>query len=91
MLITLGVGFRERETAFDFKSCLNEYVKYVDRMDLAALASLDIAGGGATSSTTTSSVSSWSSRSSSEDEGDVTTSAAVVGVGKLSKAEEVRQ
>ena len=24
----LGIGFRERETAFDFKSCLNEYVRY---------------------------------------------------------------
>jgi adaptin ear-binding coat-associated protein 1/2 len=29
----LGIGFREREVAFDFKSVLNEYVRYVDRMD----------------------------------------------------------
>lgn len=31
----LGIGFRERETAFDFKSALNEYIKYVDRLHLA--------------------------------------------------------
>ena len=28
----LGVGFRERDTAFDFKQILNDYVRYVDRM-----------------------------------------------------------
>ena len=33
--VNIGVGFRERETAFDFKSALNEYVRYVDRMALA--------------------------------------------------------
>jgi hypothetical protein len=27
----IGVGFRERESSFDFKSVLNEYVRYVDR------------------------------------------------------------
>lgn len=32
----IGVGFREREQAFDFKNCLNEYVKFVDRMYLAS-------------------------------------------------------
>jgi len=31
----LGVGFRERETAFDLKNVLNEYVRFVDRMDTA--------------------------------------------------------
>ena len=31
----LGIGFREREVAFDFKSVLNEYVRYVDRVDAA--------------------------------------------------------
>lgn len=30
--VSIGIGFRERETAFDFKSSLNEYVRYVDRM-----------------------------------------------------------
>ena len=30
--VPIGIGFRERETAFDFKSALNEYVRYVDRM-----------------------------------------------------------
>ena len=29
---SIGVGFREREIAFDFKNALNEYVRYVDRM-----------------------------------------------------------
>lgn len=38
----IGVGFRERDTAFDFKTALNEYVKYIDRMALAdKLSSLD--------------------------------------------------
>ena len=32
----VGVGFRERDVAFDFKNSLNEYVRYVERMDLAA-------------------------------------------------------
>ena len=32
----IGIGFREREVAFDFKNSLNEYVKYVDRMHLAS-------------------------------------------------------
>jgi hypothetical protein len=27
--------FRERDTAFDFKNCLNDYVKFVERMALA--------------------------------------------------------
>jgi hypothetical protein len=31
----IGIGFRERDQAFDFKNALNEYVKYVDRMHLA--------------------------------------------------------
>lgn len=40
--ILIGLGFRERETAFDFKTALNEYVKYIDRMALAdKLSSLD--------------------------------------------------
>lgn len=26
--VNIGVGFRERDTAFDFKSSLNEYVRY---------------------------------------------------------------
>lgn len=33
--VSIGIGFRERETAFDFKSSLNEYVRYVDRMSTA--------------------------------------------------------
>ena len=32
----IGVGFREREVAFDFKNALNEYVKYIDRMHIAS-------------------------------------------------------
>lgn len=31
----LGIGFRERDAAFDFKNSLNEYVRYVDRMSAA--------------------------------------------------------
>ena len=31
----IGIGFRERETAFDFKNALNEYVRYVGRLSLA--------------------------------------------------------
>lgn len=33
--IHLGIGFRERDTAFDFKNALNEFVRYVDRMSTA--------------------------------------------------------
>jgi hypothetical protein len=32
----IGVGFRERDDAFDLKNCLNEYVKFINRMDLAS-------------------------------------------------------
>lgn len=32
----LGVGFRERDDAFDLKNCLNDYVKFISRMDLAS-------------------------------------------------------
>jgi len=32
----VGVGFRDRECAFDFKNCLNDYVKFVNRMQLAS-------------------------------------------------------
>lgn len=28
----IGIGFRERDVALDFKHVLNEYVRYVDRM-----------------------------------------------------------
>jgi hypothetical protein len=31
----IGIGFRERESAFDFKNCLNEYIRFIDRMNLA--------------------------------------------------------
>ena len=31
----MGVGFRERETGFDFKNALNDYVRYIDRMATA--------------------------------------------------------
>lgn len=44
----IGVGFREREDAFDLKNCLNDYVKFINRMDLAsqlAAAPLDDAFG----------------------------------------------
>jgi hypothetical protein len=34
--VWIGVGFRDRETAFDFKTALNEYVKYIDRCELAS-------------------------------------------------------
>ncbi len=40
----LGVGFRERDTALDFKQVLNDYVRFVDRMaaaDAAAAAAGD--------------------------------------------------
>ena len=29
--LNIGIGFRERETAFDFKSALNEYVRYGEK------------------------------------------------------------
>ena len=32
----IGIGFRDREPAFDLKNCLNDYVKFINRMDLAA-------------------------------------------------------
>ena len=32
----LGIGFRERDDAFDLKNALNEYVKFINRMDLAS-------------------------------------------------------
>jgi hypothetical protein len=32
----IGIGFRDREQAFDFKNCLNEYIRYVDRNNLAS-------------------------------------------------------
>jgi hypothetical protein len=32
----LGVGFRERDDAFDLKNSLNDYVKFINRMDLAS-------------------------------------------------------
>ena len=31
----IGIGFRERDTALDFKHVLNEYVRYIDRMSQA--------------------------------------------------------
>lgn len=31
----IGIGFRERETSFDFKNVLNEYIRYIDRLHLA--------------------------------------------------------
>ena len=33
--VNIGCGFRDREVAFDFKNCLNEYVRYIDRMAAA--------------------------------------------------------
>ena len=47
-----GIGFRERDCALDFKSVLNEYVRYVDRsakaeegqIDLLGLGDLDLDG-----------------------------------------------
>jgi hypothetical protein len=31
----IGIGFRERDQAFDFKNALNEYIRYIDRSNLA--------------------------------------------------------
>ena len=31
----IGVGFRERETAFEFKNCLNDYIRYINRVEQA--------------------------------------------------------
>ena len=31
----IGVGFRERETAFEFKNCLNDYIRYINRLEQA--------------------------------------------------------
>lgn len=39
----IGIGFREREDAFDFKNILNDYVRYVDRMALADQSTTGIA------------------------------------------------
>ena len=33
--VLIGIGFRERDTAFDFKNALNDYVRYIDRMSTA--------------------------------------------------------
>ena len=42
----LGVGFRERDQAFDFKNCLNDYTKFIDRMALAGqMAQGELEGG----------------------------------------------
>ena len=38
--VLMGIGFRERDTAFDFKNALNDYVRYVDRMATAEKARL---------------------------------------------------
>lgn len=41
----LGVGFRERDQAFDFKNCLNDHVKFLSRMQLASqLAAAPLSG-----------------------------------------------
>lgn len=42
----IGIGFRDREVAFDFKNALNEYVRYVDRMERARLGLLGGHSGG---------------------------------------------
>eukprot|EP01035_Chromulina_nebulosa_P017403 gene17403-22952_t len=34
-VLRLGIGFRERESAFDLRGSLNECIRYVNRMDLA--------------------------------------------------------
>lgn len=47
------MGFRDREIAFDFKTALNEYVKYIDRSELASkLSSIDHLGGEETAAAT---------------------------------------
>jgi hypothetical protein len=28
----IGIGFRERDTAFEFKNCLNDYIRYTNRL-----------------------------------------------------------
>lgn len=38
----IGIGFRERDSAFDFKNSLNEYVRYVDRMNAAETLSKEV-------------------------------------------------
>jgi hypothetical protein len=46
----IGIGFRDRETSFDFKNILNEYVRYVDRMAEAEKLSNETGGKGNESS-----------------------------------------
>lgn len=31
----MGIGWLDRDPAFEFKSCLNEYIRYVDRSNIA--------------------------------------------------------
>lgn len=45
----IGIGFRERDEAFDFKNCLNDYVKFINRMELAS----NLASNGIIDSTST--------------------------------------
>lgn len=33
--VLIGIGFRERDTAFDFRNALNDFVRYIDRMSTA--------------------------------------------------------
>jgi len=42
----IGIGFRDRETSFDFKNILNEYVRYIDRMAQAEKLSNEAGGTG---------------------------------------------
>lgn len=79
----IGIGFRERETAFDFKTALNEYVKYIDRMDLASkMALVDLRERERTVSV-----------SSSEDEGGAADNGGynIPPTRRFSDAEEVRR
>lgn len=70
--LLVGIGFRERDTSFDFKNCLNDYVRYVDRMSAAEKSKAlwtetnrELGGNGANASTVKSSADATPSASAS--------------------------
>lgn len=38
----IGIGFRERDTAFEFKNCLNDYIRYINRREQAKLMAQEV-------------------------------------------------